>query len=341
MLDSKEAPPMQRNLAVLFLVLVSFVTGAPNLQAQDKSTDAQGRPWWQQAVFYEIYPRSFADSNNDGIGDLNGIRSHLDYLKWLGVDAIWLTPMFPSPQVDFGYDVSDFENVNPEYGTLSDMDGLIAEGRKKNIRVLLDFVMNHTSDRHPWFIESESSRTNPKRDWYMWRDGKGPGRPPNNWAALFGGPAWKFDSKTGQWYYHYFYPEQPDLNWRNPAVEKAMFDVTRWWYRHGIAGFRLDAIDTLFEDPQLRDNPVIDNQKNVYGDPKEENVYNLKLPEVQGVLRRLRRVADESDAVLIGETYTRNIGELKEYYGARGDQLQMPMDMMFGTVDKVSALEFR
>src|SRR5215471_19730834 len=300
---------------------ISVLTGAAFLiasaAAQPPAGDPEGHRWWQHAVFYEIYPRSFADTNSDGVGDLKGITSRLDYLRWLGVDAIWLTPMFPSPQVDFGYDVSDFENVNPEYGTLSDMDGLIAEGRKKNIRVLLDFVMNHTSDRHPWFIESESSRTNPKRDWYMWRDGKRPGQPPNNWVALFGGPAWKFDSKTGQWYYHYFYPEQPDLNWRNPAVEKAMFDVTRWWYRRGIAGFRLDAVDTLFEDPQLRDNPVIDKEKNAYGDPKEQNVYNLKLPEVQGLLRRLRRVADESDAVLIGETYTRNIGELKEYYGAR------------------------
>jgi alpha-glucosidase len=324
---------------------ISVLTGAAFLivsaSAQPPARDPEGHRWWQHSVFYEIYPRSFADSNSDGVGDLKGIASRLDYLRWLGVDAIWLTPMFPSPQVDFGYDVSDYENVNPEYGTLSDMDRLIAEGRNKNVRVLLDFVMNHTSDRHPWFIESESSRTDPKRDWYMWRDGKRPGWPPNNWVALFGGPAWKFDSKTGQWYYHYFYPEQPDLNWRNPAVEKAMFDVTRWWYRRGIAGFRLDAVDTLFEDPQLRDNPVVDKEKNAYGDPKEENVYNLKLPEVQGVLRRLRRVADESDAVLIGETYTRNIGELKEYYGARGDELQMPMDMMFGTVDKVSAPEFR
>jgi alpha-glucosidase len=169
--------------------------------------DPEGHRWWQHAAFYEIYPRSFADSNSDGIGDLKGITAHLDYLKWLGVDALWLTPMFPSPQVDFGYDLSDYQNVDPEYGTLADMDRLIAEAKKQNIRIILDFVMNHTSDRHPWFQESASSRTNPKRNWYVWRDGIRPGQPPNNWIAGFGGPAWKFDPKTGQWYYHYFYPE--------------------------------------------------------------------------------------------------------------------------------------
>jgi alpha-glucosidase len=292
-------------------------------------------------VVYEIYPRSFADSNGDGIGDLNGITSRLDYLRWLGVDAIWLTPVFPSPQVDFGYDVSDYEQVNPEYGTLADMDRLIAEARKRKIRVILDFVMNHTSSQHPWFQASRASRTNPKRNWYVWRDGRSPGQPPNNWLSGFGGPAWKFDAGTGQWYYHYFYAEQPDLNWRNPAVEKAMFDVTRWWYRRGVAGFRLDAVNTLFEDRDLHDNPVVDNKKTVYGDPEEIPRYNRKLPEVHGVLQRLRQVADQWDAVLIGETWTNDIGELQAYYGADGNELHLPMNFMFATVNRLSAPEFR
>jgi alpha-glucosidase len=306
-----------------------------------ESTDAEGHRWWQHAVFYEIYPRSFADSNHDGVGDLNGIASHLDYLRWLGVDAVWLTPMFPSPQVDFGYDVSDYENVDPQYGTLADMDRLIAEAKKQNIRMILDFVMNHTSDQHPWFLESSSSRTNPKRNWYVWRDSVQGNQPPNNWVSIFGGPAWKFDPKTNQWYYHYFYPQQPDLNWRNPAVEQAMFDVTRWWYRRGIAGFRLDAVDNLFEDPDLRDNPLVDDQKNAYGDPVENEIYNKNLPEVHDILQGLRRVADESNAVLIGETWTKDTAELKAYYGAHGNELHMPMDFMFTTVNRLSAPEFR
>jgi alpha-glucosidase len=327
---------MRRKLAcIAALLFLALATPAP---AQKKVVDAEAHQWWQHAVFLEIYPRSFADSNNDGIGDINGITSKLDYLRWLGVDAIWLTPMYPSPQVDFGYDVSDYENVNPEYGTLKDMDCLIAESEQRNMRVILDFVINHTSDKHPWFIESASSRTNPKRDWYIWRDGKGPGNPPNNWGAVFGGPAWKYDPKTDQWYYHYFYPQQPDLNWRNPDVEKAMFDVTRWWYKRGVAGFRLDAVDALFEDPKLTDDPFI---KDANGQLVEQHVYSDKLPEVHGVLQRLRRVADEYDAVLIGETWTSNVEELKQYYGANNSELQMPMDFMLTIVNKVSAPEFR
>ena len=324
--------------AAAALAVCLLETASP---ADSRNAGREGQAWWQHAVFYEIYPRSFADSNNDGIGDLNGIRSRLDYLRWLGVDAIWLTPMFPSPQVDFGYDVSDYENVNPEYGSLADLDRLIAEAKQKKVRVVLDFVMNHTSDQHPWFRESASSRKNPKRDWYVWRDSRQPGRPPNNWVSTFGGPAWKFDPRTSQWYYHYFYPQQPDLNWRNPAVEKAMFDVTRWWYRRGVAGFRLDAVDTLFEDPELRDNPVIDDRRNAYGDPLENEIHNKKLPELHTELQRLRKVADEYDAVLIGETWTHDISELKAYYGAHGNELHLPMDFMFARVDRLSAPEFR
>jgi alpha-glucosidase len=223
-------------------------------------------PWWKHALIYEIYPRSFQDSNGDGVGDLKGITQRLDYLQTLGVDAIWLSPIYPSPQVDFGYDISDYENVDPQYGTLADFDQLVAEAKKRNIRIIMDMVMNHTSDKHPWFIESKSSRTNPKRDWYVWRDGKGPGIPPNNWQSEFGHSAWQFDPTTNQWYYHKFYIQQPDLNWRNPAVEKAMFDAVRFWLDRGVAGFRLDAIPTLFEDPQLRDAKETSGT-NAYGDP--------------------------------------------------------------------------
>lgn len=333
---------MRKADLTIFSFIVFCSTLFPqSLIAQTKAIDDEGHQWWQHAVFYEIYPRSFADSNNDGIGDLPGITSKLDYLRWLGVDAIWISPMFPSPQVDFGYDVSDYENVDPQYGTLQDMDRLIAEGRQQNIRIILDLVVNHTSDKHPWFIESRSSRTNPKRDWYIWRDGKGPGQPPNNWISDFGGSAWQFDPKTNQWYYHYFYVEQPDLNWRNPAVEKAIFDVSRWWYKRGVAGFRLDAVDTLFEDPNLKDNPVTPGKLSKYGDPVDERIYNKKLPEVHAALQRLRAVADEYNAVLIGETWTDDINELKQYYGEHGNELHMPMDFMFAKVDRLSPSEFR
>jgi alpha-glucosidase len=320
--------------------LLTFSLAPTQASSQAKSVDAEGHQWWQNAVFYEIYPRSFADSNNDGIGDLNGITSKLDYLKELGVDAIWITPCYPSPQVDFGYDVSDYENIDPMYGTLQDFDRLTSEAQKRGIRIIMDFVINHTSDQHAWFKESRSSRDNPKRDWYIWRDGKAENQPPNNWLSTFGGSTWKFDPPTSQWYYHYFYPEQPDLNWRNPEVEKAMFDVTRWWYKRGVAGFRLDAVDTLFEVPDLKDNPVLPG-KNRYGDPNMANVNNTKLPELHDVLHRLRQVADEQDAVLIGETWTKDIDELKLYYGEHSNELQMPMDFLFARVDKLSAPEFR
>ena len=322
--------------AVLSLLVLTSI----HLTAQTQAVDAEGHAWWQHAVFYELYPRSFADSNNDGVGDLNGITSKLAYLKDLGVDAIWISPCFPSPQVDFGYDVSDYENIDPMYGTMKDFDRMAGEAKKKNIRIILDFVMNHTSDQHKWFIDSKSSKTAAHRDWYVWRNGRGPHQPPNNWESTFGHSAWQYDPSTRQYYYHYFYIQQPDLNWHNPAVEKAMFDVTRWWYDRGVAGFRLDAVDTLFEDPDLRDNPILDG-KNKYGDPEMEDKYNKKLPEVHEVLRDLRKVADEHNAVLIGETWTEDINELKLYYGEHNNELQMPMDFMFTTVDKLSPADFR
>jgi alpha-glucosidase len=303
--------------------------------------------WWKHAVIYEIYPRSFQDSNGDGIGDLNGITERLDYLQALGVDAIWISPMYPSPQVDFGYDISDYENVDPQYGTLKDFDRLVAEAKKRNIRVVLDMVLNHTSDKHKWFIESASSRKNAKRDWYVWNDGKpGPNGkpvPPNNWVSLFGGSAWEYMPQTKSFYYHKFYKQQPDLNWSNPAVEKAMFGSMQFWLNRGVAGYRLDAIPTLFEDPQLRDEPETGGT-NAQGDPNLKNIYTDNLPEVHDVIRRMRAMAAKypGDRVLIGETYLPNTAELDKWYGGtKKDELQLPMDMIVGFSNKLDANTFR
>ena len=308
--------------------------------------------WWKHAVIYEIYPRSFQDSNGDGIGDLNGITERLDYLQALGVDAIWISPMYPSPQVDFGYDISDYENVDPQYGTLKDFDRLVAEAKKRNIRVILDMVLNHTSDKHKWFIESASSRTNKKRNWYVWNDGKpgpdGKPVPPNNWVSLFGGSAWEWMPRTKSFYYHRFYKQQPDLNWRNPEVEKAMFGAMQFWLNRGVAGYRLDAIPTLFEDTQLRDEPVLGGT-NAQGDPNLNHVYTDNLPEVHGVIRRMRAMVAKypdtkypGDRVLIGETYLPNTAELDKWYGgAEKDELQLPMDMIVGFSNKLDANTFR
>jgi alpha-glucosidase len=326
-------------MSALLICLCMLGLGA-SAQAPARA-DREGHQWWQHAVFYEIYPRSFADSNNDGVGDLKGIASKLDYLKDLGVDAIWISPCFPSPQVDFGYDVSDYENIDPMYGTLADFDVLASEAKKRNIRIILDFVVNHSSDQHKWFLDSKSSRTSVHRDWYIWRDGKGPGEPPNNWVSTFGGSAWKFDPTTNQYYYHFFYAEQPDLNWRNPAVKDAMFGVESWWYKRGVSGFRLDAVDTLFEDPNLKDNPILRPGTNAFGDPFEDHKNNTKLPEVHDVLRGLRKVADQYDAVLIGETWTADVAELNQYYGQGNNELQMPMDFLFTMINKLSPSEFR
>jgi len=323
----------------LLLLASLFVIVTPSTNAQQQ-VDAEGHQWWQHAVFYELYPRSFADSNNDGIGDLKGITAKLDYLKDLGIDAIWITPCFPSPQVDFGYDVSDYENIDPMYGTLGDFDRLVAEGKKRNIKIILDFVVNHSSDQHKWFIDSKSSRTSTHRDWYIWRDGKAANEPPNNWTSTFGGPAWQLDPATNQYYYHYFYIQQPDLNWRNPAVKDAMFDQTRFWYKRGVAGFRLDAVDTLYEDPNLKDNPVLPGTDK-FGMPNTNEINNKKLPEVHEALRGLRKVADEYGAVLIGETWTKDVSELRDYYGEHNNELQMPMDLLMTGFKERSAPTYR
>jgi alpha-glucosidase len=327
-------PAVHTLLALLLLAPLAFTQSAP------APTDPEGHDWWKHAVFYEVYPRSYMDSNNDGVGDLNGIASKMDYLRWLGVDAIWITPCFPSPQVDFGYDVSNYVGIDPMYGTLKDFDNMEARGKKDGVSIVLDLVVNHTSDQHKWFLESESSRTNPYRDWYIWRDGKAPNQPPNNWTSIFGGSAWQWSAPTSQYYYHFFYPQQPDLNWRNPKVESAMFDVTRFWYKRGVVGFRLDAVDTLFESPNFTDNPALPG-KDAYGEPNQEHKYNTSLPEVMQVLAGLRTVANQYRAVLIGETWTNSPAELKRYYGAKHEGIQMPMDLAFTKLTPLSASIFR
>lgn len=317
---------------------------SPSGAAPKSSNESnESNDWWKHAVIYEIYPRSFGDTKGNGLGDLNGITKHLDYLHDLGVDAIWISPAYPSPQVDFGYDISDYVNIAPEYGTLADFDHLVAEARKRNIRVIMDLVLNHTSDKHKWFLESKSSRTNPKRDWYMWHDGKAAGgsQPPNNWQSVFAHSAWQWDAKTRQFYYHMFYKEQPDLNWRNPKVRNAMYDVARFWMDRGVAGFRLDAITTLFEDPSQHDDPVKPGV-NEFGDPNIDHKYTDNLPEVHDVLRELRAVINEYPGrVLIGETYLPNVQELAKMYGARNDELQLPMDTQVGFINTLSVPEFR
>jgi alpha-glucosidase len=200
------------------------------------------RLWWQRGVVYQVYPRSFQDSDGDGVGDLRGIVSRLSYLEWLGVDAVWISPFYPSPMADFGYDITDYTDVHPMFGTLWDFDALVAEAHRRNMKVILDYVPNHTSDEHPWFVESRSSRGNPRRDWYLWQDPAPGGGPPNNWQSVFGGGAWEWDAPTQQYYYHAYLREQPDLNWRNPEVREAMLDVLRFWLERGVDGFRVDSV---------------------------------------------------------------------------------------------------
>lgn len=349
--------PLRSRLTGLLVALVALVaTSAAGARADGAEHPAHrgAAPWWRGAVIYEIYPRSFQDSNGDGLGDLRGIERRLGYLQWLGVDAIWIAPMYPSPQVDFGYDISNYEAVDPRFGTLADLEHLIAAAKRHHIRVILDLVLNHTSDQHPWFLAASSSRRDPKHDWYVWSDGKpgsGPnahdGRvPPNNWVSLFGGSAWQWVPAVHQFYYHAFYRQQPDLNWRNPQVRRAMFGVMRFWLDHGVAGFRLDALPQLFEDPKLRDERPLGGV-NAYGDPILDSSRTNDLPEVHAVMRELRRWVDAypGDRVLIGETYLPTIQDLDRWYGgARHDELQLPMDMRLGfhgDHDRLDAAAFR
>jgi alpha-glucosidase len=289
--------------------------------------------WWQSAVFYQIYPRSFADGNGDGIGDLPGIIARLDYLSDLGIDAIWLSPHYPSPNYDCGYDISGFTAVAPEYGTMDDFRRFLDGVHQRGMRLILDLVLNHTSDQHPWFTESRSSRNNSKRDWYVWHPGDH-GGPPNNWYSTFGGSAWELDPHTGEYYYHCFFKQQPDLNWRNPQVKQAMFDATRFWLELGVDGFRLDAVETIFEHPDLPDQPVQrllsdlqrallltrnqEEQERLIAERRKMFQYQIGLQEVHGLMQELRRVVnDYDDRVLIGET-----DDLR-FYGDGQNELHM------------------
>ncbi|PJF47806.1 MAG: alpha-glucosidase [Chloroflexi bacterium] len=291
--------------------------------------------WWQRAIFYQIYPRSFADGNGDGIGDFAGMIAKLDYLQSLGVDALWLSPHFPSPNADLGYDVADYTGVAPEYGTLDDFKRFLDGAHARGMRVVLDLVLNHTSDQHPWFIESRRSRDNPKRDWYIWRDPAPDGGPPNNWNSVFGGSAWEFDPTTGQYYYHFFLKQQPDLNWRNPQVKAAMWQAVRFWLDMGVDGFRLDAIGTLFEDPAYpnhtarlsqiemlrawRENRPPEEQQALMAELMVMFRYQFGRPEVHTVMKELRALVDTypGDRVLIGED------DDPAYYGNGDDELHL------------------
>ena len=326
--------------------LVSAAQTASTLPTPQPITQSSGQEWWRHAVIYELYPRSFQDSDGDGIGDIKGITSRLDYLHDLGIDAIWITPMYPSPGIDYGYDISDYTAIDPVYGAMGDFDNLVSEAKKRDIRVIMDYVINHTSDQHKWFIESRSSRDNPKRDWYIWRDGKGQtatakGQPPNNWQSWFGHSAWQWDDKTRQYYYHYFYVQQPDLNWRNPQVHDAMMGVLDFWMKRGAAGFRIDAVSRLFEDPNLRDDPYLPG-RNAYGDRNIQHKYTDDLPEVHDVLKEVRRVVDKypGDPVLITEADEPNVEALTKMYG-NGDEVQLPMDFQIADVNELSAPKFR
>ncbi len=272
--------------------------------------------WWRNGVIYQVYPRSFQDSNADGVGDLRGILARLDYLAGLGVDAVWVSPFYPSPMADFGYDVADYTGVDPLFGTLADFDELLAGIHQRGLKLICDFVPNHTSDQHPWFLESRSSRTNPKRNWYLWRDSAPDGSVPNNWMSNFGGTAWTWDEATGQFYYHSFLRQQPDLNWRNPEVRAAMYDAMRFWLDKGVDGFRMDVLWLLIKDDQFRSNPVNPHYRGGNTFWSVEAKYTADQPETQEIVREMRSLLDSyGDRVLIGEIYL-PIPELVRYYGA-------------------------
>ncbi len=283
--------------------------------------------WWKTGIIYQIYPRSFQDTNGDGIGDLQGIRRRLDHLVDLGVDALWLSPIFVSPQKDFGYDIADYCAIEPAYGTLQDFDALLADAHARGLRLILDLVPNHTSDQHAWFQESRASKTSDKRDWYIWRDPAPDGGPPNNWMSVFGGSAWAYDEASGQYYYHAFLEAQPDLNWRNPLVREAIADVMRFWLDRGVDGFRIDVLWHLLKDDQFRDNPVNPHWKE--GDAPVDRLiqlYTTDLPEMDDIVRDLRRtVAAYDDRVLIGEIYLPT-ERLVRYYGQDAQGIHLPFN---------------
>jgi alpha-glucosidase len=289
---------------------------------------ANKKLWWQTGVIYQIYPRSFMDSNGDGVGDLNGIMQRLDYLNaTLGVDAVWLSPIYPSPMHDFGYDVADYCGIHPLFGTMADFDRLLAETHQRGMKLVLDLVPNHTSDEHPWFIESRSSRDNPKRDWYIWRDPAPGGGVPNNWLSFFGGPAWTFDEKTGQYYLHQFVKQQPELNYRNPEVGEALMNTMRFWLDKGVDGFRVDVIWLMMKDPDLRDEPLNPKWDGVNPFAKLQHIYTGDLPEVHGLIRQMRAVLDEyHERMMVGEIYLPNERLIIYYGGPAGDECHLPFN---------------
>lgn len=282
--------------------------------------------WWQTGIIYQIYPRSYQDSNNDGIGDLPGIRQRLDYIQSLNVDAVWLSPIFPSPMHDFGYDVADYTGIHPIFGTMADFDALLSAVHERGLKLLLDLVPNHTSDEHPWFQESRRSRDNPKRDWYIWRDPAPDGGPPNNWLSHFGGPAWTFDEQTGQYYLHQFLRQQPELNYRNPAVLQAMLDVMRFWLDKGVDGFRVDVIWMMLKDEQFRDEPPNPAWDGVNPFSSLLHIYTQNLPGVHDIIRQMRAVLDEyGERMMVGEIYLPNEA-LMTYYGRNHDECHLPFN---------------
>jgi alpha-glucosidase len=285
-------------------------------------------PWWQSAVIYEIYPRSFKDSDGDGVGDLEGIIERVDYLAWLGVDGVWLTPIYPSPMVDFGYDVADYTGIDPLFGDFSAFDRLVGALHARDMKLILDIVPNHTSDQHPWFQEARSSKDSPRRDWYIFRDPAAGGGPPNNWVSIAGGGAWTLDEASGQYYCHRFLKEQPDLNWRNPKVRAAIYDAMRFWLERGIDGFRLDVFWLLIKDALFRSDPL----SPVYapGEPdfrRTLEIYSADQPEIHEIAREMRAVLAEfgEDRLLIGEIYL-PAEKLARYYGQGGDGLHLPFN---------------
>jgi alpha-glucosidase len=302
----------------------------------------QSHFWWQTGVIYQIYPRSFLDSNGDGVGDLPGIASKLDYLRWLGVDAIWLSPIYPSPMADFGYDITNYTAVHPLFGTLEDLDTLLHQAHQRDLKLILDFVPNHTSDEHPWFQQARSSRMNERRDWYIWHDPAPDGGPPNNWTSRFGGSAWQFDEQTEQYYLHLYDVKQPDLNWRNPQVRQAMFDVMRFWLDRGVDGFRVDALEVLLKDEQFRDNPV--NPLWKPGDPFYTRLLEHHIvdqPGMHDIMREMRALTESySQRVLIGELYL-PVERLMPYYGEQLDEIHLPFNFQFVTMPTWEASTIR
>jgi len=280
-------------------------------------TSPDKKAWWKEAVVYQIYPRSFADSNGDGIGDIAGITSHLDYLKELGIDVIWLSPVYKSPNDDNGYDISDYRDIMTEFGTMEDFDRMLKEAHSRGIKIVMDLVVNHTSDEHKWFIESRSSKDNPYRDYYIWKEPKD-GKAPNNWQSCFSGPAWEFDEKTGMYYLHCFSKKQPDLNWENPKVRDEVFDMMDWWCKKGIDGFRMDVISMISKDPAYPDGPVTDG---LYGDLSP---FVCNGPHVHDYLKEMnRRVLSKYDIMTVGEAAGVTIDEAKKYANSEGTELGM------------------